>query len=135
MKGASPPSSSTTSTEGRLGLVARQLLDVLERVSIQPIRAEHSLSEPPQALSALCIAQRRDLGGRGGAQNRMFHDPRVAPEHDQNLIVRTSERSAKAAAPAAAPAPLTSVMRAPTLACGARRVRRDARSTRRPACR
>ena len=86
MNGASPPSSSTASTGGRLRLVARQLLDVLKRVPIQPIRAEHALSEPPQALGTLCIAQRGDLGGRGGAQNRMFHDPWVAPERDENRI-------------------------------------------------
>jgi hypothetical protein len=34
-----------------------QLLDVLERVPIQHIRAEHALSEASQALSALLIAR------------------------------------------------------------------------------
>jgi hypothetical protein len=67
----------------RLRLVSRQLLDVLERISIQPVRAEHALDESPPPLSTILIAQRRLLGGGSGSQNRMLHGPRVAPEHDR----------------------------------------------------
>ena len=52
----------------RLRLPARQLLDVLERIPIQPVRTEHALDEPPP-LSTLLIAQCRLLGGRSGGQN------------------------------------------------------------------
>ena len=86
MNGASPSSNSTASTAGRLRLVVRQLLDVLKRVPIKPIPTERSLDKSPAPLEALLVAQRRGLGSRGCAQNRMFHDPRVAPEHDENWI-------------------------------------------------
>lgn len=84
MNGASLAATRQRPPQVRLRLVGRQLLDVLERVSIQPAWAEHALDEPPPPLSTLLIAQRRLLGGRGGDHNRMLHDPRVAPEHDQN---------------------------------------------------
>jgi integrase len=59
---------------------------VLKRVPIKPIRTEHSLDKSPAPLEALLVAQRGGLGSRGCAQNRMFHDPRVAPERDENWI-------------------------------------------------
>ncbi len=71
----------------RLRLVAHQLLDVLERVSIQPVRAEHALGESSQSLGALLVAQRRLLSRRGGDQNRMLHKPRIAREYDTNAIL------------------------------------------------
>ena len=87
MNGASPPQQLDSVHRRSLRLVARQLLDVLERLPIQPVRAEHALGESPSSLGALLVAQRWLLSGRGGTQNRVLHDPRVAPEHDQNLIV------------------------------------------------
>ena len=51
MNGASLCSNSTASTTGRLRLAGGQLLDVLERIPIQPVRTEHSLDKPPPPLS------------------------------------------------------------------------------------
>jgi hypothetical protein len=79
INGASSSSSSTASTAGRLGLVVRQLLDVLERVPIQPVRA-HALGEPPPPLGALLVTQRRLLSRRCSAQKEnASRVPRVAP--------------------------------------------------------
>ena len=43
-------------TAGRLRFVVRQLLDVLERVPIKPIRAKHSLDESPAPFETLLVA-------------------------------------------------------------------------------
>lgn len=71
-----------------LGLVARQLLDVLERIPIKPARAKHALGEPPPALGALFVAQRRLLSRRGGAQNRMPHDSKSSARMRREPIGR-----------------------------------------------
>jgi hypothetical protein len=44
------------------------LLDPLERVAIEPLRAAQPLGEQPQPLGALLISQQRLLGGREGAR-------------------------------------------------------------------
>jgi hypothetical protein len=71
MNGASLRSSPTAST-ARLPLGVGQLLDVFERVAIQPVRPTQPLGEKPQPLGALLVAQRRLLRGRDRAQGRML---------------------------------------------------------------
>lgn len=55
---------------------------VVERLVIQPVRAEHSLDESLAPFEALLIRQRRTLLGAGDrALCWMRHDPRAAPGH------------------------------------------------------
>lgn len=46
------------------------MLDPLERSSVQAIRAAQALSEQPQPLRALLVAQHRPLGGRSSARQK-----------------------------------------------------------------